>query len=126
MILVDTSVWVDHLRREEPLLVAQLGRGEVLVHPWVIGELALGNMRNRDETLRLLGAMPQAPVVGHEEVLKFISGEKLHGLGIGLVDAQLLTSTCATSGTLLWTRDRRLARVSERLALHFAEASNSM
>jgi predicted nucleic acid-binding protein len=121
VILVDTSVWIDHLRREEPLLVALLERSDVLVHPWVVGELALGNMRNRDEVLALLGDMPQAPVAEHEAVLAFIAEEKLHGLGIGLVDAHLLASARDTPGTLLWTRDRRLAGVAERLALRFDE-----
>lgn len=118
MILVDTSVWVDHLRRHDPLLVALLEKREVLVHPWVTGELALGNMRKRDETLHLLGTMPRASIVGHDEVLGFISDAKVYGLGIGLVDAQFLASVRAASGTLLWTRDRRLADVAARLALH--------
>ena len=121
MILVDTSVRVDHLRRTDPLLVTLLEQSEVLVHPWVTGELALGNMRNRDETLHLLGTMPQALTVSHDEVLEYISDARLYGLGIGLVDAHLLASTRLVSGTLLWTRDRRLADAAERLDLRFSE-----
>src|SRR5690606_10660882 len=104
VILVDTSVWVDHLRANHTTLATLLQRADVLVHPWVAGELALGTMRNRDEILHLLDTMPQAPVVGRAEVLAFTAGEKLHGLGIGLVDVHLLASAHATLGTLLWTR----------------------
>lgn len=121
MILVDTSVWVDHLRQEDAQLVELLEKIEVLVHPFVVGELALGNMRSRDETLHLLETMPQAPTISHDEVLQFISEEKIYGIGIGLVDAQLLASARAASGTLLWTRDRRLVEVAARLALQFDE-----
>jgi predicted nucleic acid-binding protein len=122
VILVDTSVWVDHLRREDPLLISLLERSEVFVHSWVVGELALGNMHNRDEVLALLGDMPQAQVIDHDAVRVLIADEKLYGLGIGLVDVHLLASASATPGTLLWTRDRRLGEVAGRLALRFGEA----
>lgn len=95
------------------------------MHPWVTGELALGSMRNRVEILHLLDSMPQASVVGHEELLEFISDAKLYELGIGLVDTHLLASARAIKGTLLWTRDRRLADAAIRLELHFAEPSNA-
>ncbi len=121
MILVDTSVRVDHLRRDDPLLTSLLERSGVLVHPWVVGELALGNMRNRDEVLTLLGDMPQAPVIDHDGVLTIIAVERLYGLGIGLVDAHLLASARAIPETRLWTRDRRLGAVADRLALRFDE-----
>lgn len=123
MILVDTSVWIDHLRANEATLVTLLERNDVLVHPWVTGELALGNMKNRDETLSLLSSMPQAPVVTHEEVLALIASENLHGLGIGLVDVQLVASAHATPETLLWTRDRRLGAVVARLGLRFDDST---
>lgn len=122
MILVDTSVWVDHLRREDPLLISLLERSEVFVHSWVVGELALGNMHNRDEVLALLGDMPQAQVIDHDAVRVLIADEKLYGPGIGLVDVHLLASASATPGTLLWTRDRRFGEVAGRLALRFGEA----
>lgn len=115
MILVDTSVWIDHFRREDLHLIGILERSDVMMHPWVIGELALGSMRNREETLRLLAALPKAPVASDGGVLQFVSDEKLHGSGIGLVDAQLLASTRSVPGTLLWTRDRRLAEMRPNL-----------
>lgn len=122
MILVDTSVWIDHLRQGTPLLAEFLEKNDVLMHPWVIGELALGNMRNRAETLGLLEALPRAPLISDGDVLQFMSDVKITGLGIGLVDAQLLASTRAIPGTLLWTHDRRLAAVAHRLQIVFSEA----
>lgn len=124
MILVDTSVWVDHLRQGDLSVVLLLENSQVLVHPWVTGELALGTLRNRDEILQLLTSMPQAPVIGHDAMLGFISEAKIYGRGIGFVDAQLLASARAASGTLLWTRDRRLANVAAELDILFPEGSH--
>lgn len=120
MILVDTSVWVDHLRQGNPLLVEFLDKSDVLMHPWVVGELALGNIRNRVEVLQLLAALLQIAVVNHSDVLQFISDERIYGLGVGLVDAQLLASARTTPGTAIWTRDRQLAGIAGRLGVHFA------
>jgi predicted nucleic acid-binding protein len=117
MILVDTSVWVDHLRRGDNALAALLDGGRVLTHPFVIGELALGQMGRRDIVLAALRRLPKAKVAFHGEVLRFIGEHALSGLGIGYVDAHLLAAARLTIGVSLWTRDRRLLAVAERLAL---------
>ncbi len=109
MILVDTSVWVDHLRDGDSSLVGLLQRAEVLCHPWVIGELALGQLSKREEILGLLAGLPQATLATENEVLAVIDLHKLHGRGIGYVDVQLLASTLLTPEARLWTRDKRLA-----------------
>jgi len=120
MILVDTSVWIDHLRRGTPALAAALEEGSVLMHPFVLGELACGNLKNRDEVLRLLGDLPAAPSVTAPEVLHFIEARHLMGRGIGYVDVHLLASALL-SGTALWTRDKRLATVATDLGIAFAK-----
>lgn len=112
MILVDTSVWIDHLRAGDPDLVRLLRRNRVLAHPWVIGELALGNLSGRTDLLRLLGGLPQASVASDDEVLTLIESQHLFGRGIGYVDAHLLAATLLTPDARLWTRDRRLAAVA--------------
>jgi predicted nucleic acid-binding protein len=117
VILVDTSVWIEHLRAGEERLTALLDAGEVLAHPFVIGELALGNLRGRDAFLRDLGDLPQAAVVADEEVLGFIEDQALFGRGIGYVDAHLLAAARLTAGARLWTRDRNLLAVAARLDL---------
>ncbi len=116
MILVDTSVWVDHLRRGNARLEALLRDGLVLVHPFVFGELALGRLKKRTEILGLLGEMPRAEQAGHEEVLQFVERHELAGSGVGWIDAHLLVSA-ALGRVSLWTLDRRLAVTAERLAL---------
>ena len=118
MILVDTSIWIDHLRAGDATLSALLEQGDVVVHPWVTGELALGTLADRDEILDLLGNQPQAVVADDDEILHLIGSQALHGSGIGYVDAQLLAATLLTPGTRLWTRDQRLAQVSTRLGSH--------
>lgn len=124
MILVDTSVWVDHLRVGDPPLARILDRGEALGHPWVTGELALGHLRGRSEVLRLLEHLPQATVATAAELLEFIRRRELFGLGIGYVDAQLLAATMLTDSARLWTRDRRLRSAAGHLgALHADERS---
>ena len=112
MILVDTSVWIDFLRHGDDQLVRLLDRSAVLAHPCVTGELALGNLRNRDEILSLLRALPRAVVAEHDEVLHLIGHRRLHGQGIGFVDAHLLAAARLTPDTALWTRDKRLARLA--------------
>lgn len=114
MILVDTSVWVDHLRKTEEKLESLLNRGLVLTHPFVIGELACGNLRNRDEILSLLGALPQAELASHEEVLHLVAERKLHGKGLGWVDVHLLAAALLADSPL-WTRDKTLASVAREL-----------
>ena len=117
MILVDTSVWVEHLRAGDERLSAWLNSGEVLAHPLVVGELALGNLRRRGAFLSHLRDLPQAVVASDEEVLRLIDRQALFGRGIGYVDAHLLAAALLTAGSKLWTRDRRLQAVAAQLDL---------
>jgi hypothetical protein len=117
VILVDTSVWVDHFRAGDEALGELLRFGRVLAHPFVLGELALGHLRQRQAVLDLLQDLPQAKAATDQEVLSFIERRALAGLGIGYVDAHLLAATQLTAGSALWTRDRRLAGVAARLGL---------
>jgi predicted nucleic acid-binding protein len=117
VILVDTSVWVDHLRAGEPALVHLLNHGLVLAHPWVTGELALGHLSQRQDILGLLTGLPSVEIATDAEVLGLIEAEQLYGLGIGYVDAQLLAATRLTADARLWTADKRLAVVARRLRL---------
>lgn len=115
MILVDTSVWVGHLRAGDPILTRLLDGNHVLSHPWVVGELALGRLVRRGEILTLLRSLPQAMVATAEEVLTFIDRHGLHGLGVGYVDVHLLAATHLTPDARLWTRDKRLAAAAAQL-----------
>ncbi len=117
MILVDTSVWIDHLRGGDPELALLLQHGDVLAHPWVTGELALGHLSQRVEILGLLHNLPQAKAATDVEVLALIDNHQLFGLGIGYVDAHLLAATMLTTGARLWTRDKRLAVVAAQHGL---------
>jgi len=119
MILVDTSVWIDHLHSGDERLADLLNRSQVVIHPFVIGELACGNLRKRDEVLRLLNDLPQAVVASQEEVLHLIEHKKLMGLGIGFIDAHLLASAILTDTAALWTRDKRSQKVARKLKLAF-------
>lgn len=119
MILVDTSVWVDHLHRTDSRLVQALGAGEVMAHPFVIGELACGNLRNRAEILRLLAALPSAPVASHAEAMAFIERRRLAARGIGFVDVHLLASVLLAGNSMLWTRDRRLDGIARSFGIAF-------
>ena len=116
MILVDTSVWVEHLRRGLPRLATLLQEGKVLIHSWVIGELACGNLRNRADVLELLQGLPAAVVASDQEVRLMIEQHQLMGRGIGYVDAQMLASA-RLSHCQLWTQDRRLAVLTEERGL---------
>lgn len=117
MILVDISVWIDHLRNGDPALVELLERGQVVTHPFVLGELALGNLLHRAEVLNSLADLPGVTVASDGEVLGFIETAKLHGLGIGYINAHLLTATRLTPGASLWTRDKRLRAAAETIGL---------
>lgn len=121
MILVDTSVWVDHLRAGLPRLATLLQEGEVLIHPWVIGELACGNLRNRQQVLELLQGLPAAVVASDAEVLLLIERDQLMGRGIGYVDAHLLASA-RLSRCRLWSQDRRLATLAQEQGVAALEA----
>ena len=116
MILLDTSVWVDHLRRADPAVVAALESGQVAIHRFVIGELACGTLSRRGELLNLLRSLPHLVHATHDEVLHFIEKQKLAGRGIGYVDAHLLASS-VLDGANLWTKDRRLHQVASDLGL---------
>jgi len=111
VILVDTSVWIDHLRKGDRTLSELLNEGVVLCHPHVVGELACGNLKNRSEILSLLAALPTATVASHDETLRLISDRKLHGKGLGWIDAHLLASALLSKCTL-WTKDKALAAVA--------------
>lgn len=117
MILVDTSVWIDHFRVGDTRLARLLENGLVLAHPFVIGELALGSFRDPAAILGALELLPQADAATHEEVLAFITTANLPGSGIGYVDAHLLASVRLTPDAGLWTRDKRLDAVAGRLGL---------
>jgi predicted nucleic acid-binding protein len=117
VILVDTSVWIEHLRAGSERLATLLNKGEVLLHPYVIGELALGNLQRRDAVLADLRDLPQATVASDAEVLRFIDSRTLFGRGIGYVDAHLLAAARLTAGAELWTHDRRLQAVAAELSL---------
>ncbi len=121
MILVDTSVWVDHLRTGLPRLATFLEEGEVLIHPWVIGELACGNLRNRHQVLELLQGLPAAQVASDAEVLLLIERDQLMGRDIGYVDAHLLASA-RLSRCRLWSQDRRLATLAQEKGVAALEA----
>ena len=116
MILIDTSVWIDHLRRGDTPLSRLLSDGRALGHPAIVGEIALGQLANRDEILSLLANLPQVVTPTHAEVMTLIETRRLFGLGIGYVDAHLLAATMLTSSdTTLWTRDKRLRDAAHTL-----------
>jgi predicted nucleic acid-binding protein len=114
-VLVDTSVWVDHFRRPNQALVDLLQQDAVLIHPWVLGELACGSPPSRAQTLADLAALRPARVATVDEVMALVERERLYGQGCGLVDLGLLASTLLTEGARLWTLDRRLATMAGRL-----------
>ncbi len=117
MILVDTSVWIDHLRKGDAALADLLNRGSVLMHPFIVGEIACGNLSRRALVLQLLADLPAAAVAGHDEAMAFIDRHALHGKGIGYIDVHLLASVALTPGASLWTRDKRLHEVAKRIGL---------
>jgi predicted nucleic acid-binding protein len=117
VILVDTSVWVEHLRVASAILTELLDHGEILGHPFVLGELALGSLRQRETFLSDMRDLPQAIVAEDEEVLRLIDRHMLFGRGIGYVDAHLLAAARLTARSRLWTRDRRLQAVAAELGL---------
>lgn len=117
MILVDTAVWVDHLRRGVPALERLLDDGLVLGHPWVTGELALGHLVQRNEIIAMLGNLVSAEVAAPVELLAFVDRHALMGTGIGYVDAQLLAATSLTPEAGLWSSDQQLAARASDLGL---------
>jgi len=117
VILVDTSIWIDHFRTGEPGLVTLLQNGDVLGHAWVTGELAMGTLTQRQEIVGLLADLPQAGSASDAEVMTLIETRRLFGLGIGYVDDHLLAATLLTEGARLWTRDKQLAAAASDLGL---------
>jgi predicted nucleic acid-binding protein len=117
MVLADTSIWIDHFRRNDARLAQFLDQGNVAMHPFVIGELLLGHVPKIAEMMDDLNKLPRAMVASSDEVLKFISSRKLPGSGVGYVDAHLLAAAALVPGTFVWTRDKRLLAAAQRLSL---------
>ena len=122
MILADTSVWIDHLRSGDKELRKHLNQGQIVIHPFIIAELALGSLRDRTKTLALLDVLPQVRVAQLNEVRLTIEARHLYNQGIGLTDAHLIASVFINPPTLLWTRDRQLRKVAEGLGIHIGLA----
>jgi hypothetical protein len=118
MVLVDTSIWITHLRQGNRQLERLLMDAEVMCHPFIIGELACGNLKNRNEILSLLQSLPTTPTIEFDEFLFFIERNQLMGKGIGFVDVHLLASAQLT-GVPLWTADKRLKSMADQLKLTF-------
>ncbi|MFY9947241.1 MAG: type II toxin-antitoxin system VapC family toxin [Candidatus Sulfotelmatobacter sp.] len=118
MILADTSIWIDHFRTRNHEMRRHLGLGNIVIHPLIIAELALGSLRERAKTLALLDFLPQVRVAQLDEVRRMIEARRLYNLGIGLTDAHLIASVLINSPTLLWTRDKRLRKAAEALRIH--------
>lgn len=117
MVLADTSIWIDHFRRNDARLAQLLDQGNVAMHPFVIGELLLGHVPRIAEMMDDLNKLPRAMVASSEEVLQFISSRKLPGSGVGYVDAHLLAAAALMTETSVWTRDKRLLAAAQRLSL---------
>jgi predicted nucleic acid-binding protein len=121
VILVDTSVWIDHLHRPDEHLIGLLDRSAVVQHPLIIGELALGTLRDRELFLDLLQNLPSVAAASHAEVMYLVDRERLHGRGLSLVDAHLLASALLDPGTAIWTRDKRLLAAAHTLGIAHPE-----
>jgi len=117
LILVDTSIWVDHFRSRNARLSRFLEERQVSTHPCVVGELAVGNLQNRDEILQLLGALPVVQIASHVEALDFIANFSLAGRGLGYIDVHLMASVRLTPETLLWSKDKRLHTIARGLSI---------
>lgn len=118
MVLVDTSVWVRHLREGDPDLEQLLNNGQVMCHPYIVGELACGNMKNRREVLSLLQLLPLATLAKHEEILQFIESNHLMGKGLGYIDVHLSASAVLTR-IPLWSYDKKLSEANEMLGIRY-------
>jgi predicted nucleic acid-binding protein len=119
MILADTSIWVDHLRSSDPEMEQRLGRGQIVMHPFIVAEIALGSLRNRRKRLDELEALLEVNVAQLGEVRHMIEAHALYSKGIGLTDAHLIASCLMTPGTQLWTRDSALKNVARTLRILF-------
>jgi predicted nucleic acid-binding protein len=118
LILADTSVWIDHLRSGSKDLRRHLDQGQIVIHPFIIAELALGSLKDRAQTLALLDLLPKVRVARTSELRLLIEARRLYNLGIGLTDAHLIASVLIDAPTLLWTRDKRLRKVANGLSIH--------
>ena len=112
MILVDTSVWIDHFHKKDHSLIKLLEDGLFYTHYFIIGELACGNLKNRDEILILLQSLPKVRVAEHDEVMYFLNHHKIFGKGLGYIDAHLLAS-CFLDNKLIFTRDKHLEQIAK-------------
>jgi predicted nucleic acid-binding protein len=124
VILADTSIWIDHLRSGNNELGLHLNRADVVIHPFIIAELALGALRNRAATLALLDLLPQVRVAQIGEVRLAIEARRLYNLGIGLIDSHLIASVLISPSTLLWTKNKRLRKAAEGLGVHVLEPNH--
>jgi predicted nucleic acid-binding protein len=118
LILADTSIWIDHLRSGSKELRRHLDHGQIVIHPFIVAELALGSLKDRTQTLALLDLLPKVRVARTSELRLMIEARGLYNLGIGLTDAHLIASVFIDAPTLLWTRDKRLRKVAEALGIH--------
>jgi predicted nucleic acid-binding protein len=118
LILADTSVWIDHLRSEDKNLRQYLNQGQIVIHPFIIAELALGSLKDRTRTLALLDLLPQLRVAQLAEIRTLIEARHLYNLGIGLTDIHLIASALINPPTFLWTRDKPLRKIAEALGIH--------
>ena len=118
MILADTSVWIDHLRSGSKELRRHLDQGQIVIHPFIVAELALGSLKDRTQALALLDLLPKVRVARPSELRVMMEARRLYSLGIGLTDAHLIASVFIDAPTLLWTMDRRLRKVAEGLGVH--------
>lgn len=117
MILADTSIWIDHFRSGNKELLKALNSGQIVIHPWIVAELALGSLRDRARTLAMLDLLPHVRVAHANELRLMIEARHLYSLGIGLTDAHLIASAFLNPTTLLWTRDKRLRKIAESLGV---------
>ena len=119
MVMVDTSVWINHLRQGDALLAALLQQGIVAIHPFIIGEIACGNLSNREYLLGLLSALPQAPAATNEEALVLIERRQLMGRGLGFIDIHLLGTTLIHGAMSIWSTDKRLSSCAAELGIAY-------
>jgi len=118
LILADTSIWIDHLRSRDSEMGKQLNQGQVVIHPLIVAELALGSLKNRIQTLALLDLLPRVREAQLGEVRAMIETRRLYSLGIGLTDAHLIASVFLSPSTLLWTKDKQLRKLAVALNIH--------
>jgi predicted nucleic acid-binding protein len=118
VILADTSVWIDHFRSGNKELQKTLNAGQIVIHPAIVAELALGSLHERTKTLAMLDLLPQVRVARFSELRHMIEARRLYNLGMGLIDVHLVAAVFINSPTLLWTRDKRLRKAAEALGIH--------